>query len=170
MAMDEPYEVRSRGQDTGVVELAIDWTLTETPYLGQNGHMPSPDVCVELELANSQSCYVVRRSLHKGAKKTLVGELELRLPDGTVLATGGYGKAWKVTSNSWEYTGDGHALAYEAGAELIDMEFFQFHPTGMIWPPGVMGILVTEGVRGEGGVLTNSKGERFMLTPGPSRI
>jgi succinate dehydrogenase / fumarate reductase flavoprotein subunit len=79
-----------------------------------------------------------------------------------VLATGGYGKAWKVTSNSWEYTGDGPALAYEAGAELIDMEFFQFHPTGMIWPPGVMGILVTEGVRGEGGVLTNSKGERFM--------
>src|SRR5713226_4135325 len=79
-----------------------------------------------------------------------------------VLATGGYGKAWKVTSNSWEYTGDGHALAYEAGAELIDMEFFQFHPTGMIWPPGVMGILITEGVRGEGGVLTNSNGERFM--------
>ncbi len=79
-----------------------------------------------------------------------------------VLATGGYGKAWKVTSNSWEYTGDGHALAYEAGAELIDMEFFQFHPTGMIWPPGVMGILITEAVRGEGGVLTNSKGERFM--------
>jgi len=79
-----------------------------------------------------------------------------------VLATGGYGKAWKVTSNSWEYTGDGHALAYEAGAELIDMEFFQFHPTGMIWPPGVMGILVTEGVRGEGGVLTNANGERFM--------
>jgi succinate dehydrogenase / fumarate reductase flavoprotein subunit len=79
-----------------------------------------------------------------------------------VLATGGYGKAWKVTSNSWEYTGDGHALAYAAGAELIDMEFFQFHPTGMIWPPGVMGILITEAVRGEGGVLTNSKGERFM--------
>jgi len=79
-----------------------------------------------------------------------------------VLATGGYGKAWKVTSNSWEYTGDGQALAYEAGAELIDMEFFQFHPTGMIWPPGVMGLLVTEGVRGEGGVLTNSEGKRFM--------
>jgi len=79
-----------------------------------------------------------------------------------VLATGGYGKAWKVTSNSWEYSGDGHALAYQAGAELIDMEFFQFHPTGMIWPPGVMGILVTEGVRGEGGVLKNSEGERFM--------
>src|SRR5436309_9137162 len=79
-----------------------------------------------------------------------------------VLATGGYGKAWKVTSNSWEYTGDGPALAYEAGAELIHMEFFQFHPTGMIWPPGVMGILVTEGVRGEGGLLQNSKKERFM--------
>src|SRR5438105_5783334 len=79
-----------------------------------------------------------------------------------VLATGGHGKARTVTSNSWEYTGDGPALAYEAGAELIDMEFFQFHPTGMIWPPGVMGILITEAVRGEGGVLTNSNGERFM--------
>src|ERR1700704_1535632 len=81
-----------------------------------------------------------------------------------VLATGGIGRAYKITSNSWEYTGDGHSLAYEAGAELIDMEFFQFHPTGMIWPPGVMGLLVTEGVRGEGGVLTNSAGKRFMWT------
>jgi len=80
-----------------------------------------------------------------------------------VLATGGIGKAWQITSNSWEYTGDGHALAYEAGAELIDMEFVQFHPTGMVWPPGVRGILVTEGVRGEGGVLTNAAGERFMF-------
>ncbi len=79
-----------------------------------------------------------------------------------VLATGGVGKAYRVTSNSWEYTGDGQALAYEAGAELIDMEFLQFHPTGMVWPPGVMGLLVTEGVRGEGGILRNSKGERFM--------
>jgi succinate dehydrogenase / fumarate reductase flavoprotein subunit len=80
-----------------------------------------------------------------------------------VLATGGIGKAWQITSNSWEYTGDGHALAYEAGAELIDMEFVQFHPTGMVWPPSVRGILVTEGVRGEGGVLKNSTGERFMF-------
>lgn len=80
----------------------------------------------------------------------------------TVLATGGYGKIWKVTSNSWEYTGDGHAMAYEVGADLIDMEFFQFHPTGMVWPPGVMGLLVTEAVRGEGGILRNAKGERFM--------
>jgi succinate dehydrogenase / fumarate reductase, flavoprotein subunit len=80
-----------------------------------------------------------------------------------VLATGGIGKAWQITSNSWEYTGDGHALAYDAGAELIDMEFVQFHPTGMVWPPGVRGILVTEGVRGEGGVLRNAAGERFMF-------
>jgi succinate dehydrogenase / fumarate reductase, flavoprotein subunit len=80
-----------------------------------------------------------------------------------VLATGGTGKAWKVTSNSWEYTGDGQALAYNVGAELIDMEFIQFHPTGMVWPPGVRGILVTEGVRGEGGILRNKNGERFMF-------
>jgi succinate dehydrogenase / fumarate reductase, flavoprotein subunit len=80
-----------------------------------------------------------------------------------VLATGGIGKAWQITSNSWEYTGDGHALAYEAGAELIDMEFVQFHPTAMVWPPSVRGVLVTEGVRGEGGVLKNSTGERFMF-------
>jgi succinate dehydrogenase / fumarate reductase flavoprotein subunit len=80
-----------------------------------------------------------------------------------VLATGGIGRAYKITSNSWEYTGDGHSLAYEAGAELIDMEFVQFHPTGMVWPPSVMGILVTEGVRGEGGILTNKEGRRFMF-------
>ncbi len=80
-----------------------------------------------------------------------------------VLATGGIGRAFKITSNSWEYTGDGHALAYHAGASLMDMEFVQFHPTGMIWPPSVRGILVTEGVRGEGGVLRNRHGERFMF-------
>jgi succinate dehydrogenase / fumarate reductase flavoprotein subunit len=80
-----------------------------------------------------------------------------------VLATGGLGKAFKITSNSWEYTGDGHALAYDAGAELIDMEFVQFHPTGMVWPPSVRGILVTEGVRGEGGILYNSERRRFMF-------
>jgi succinate dehydrogenase / fumarate reductase flavoprotein subunit len=80
-----------------------------------------------------------------------------------VLATGGIGKAYSITSNSWEYTGDGHALAYHAGAELLDMEFVQFHPTGMVWPPSVKGILVTEGVRGEGGVLKNNQGRRFMF-------
>ncbi len=80
-----------------------------------------------------------------------------------ILATGGIGKAFRITSNSWEYTGDGHALAYRAGADLRDMEFVQFHPTGMVWPLSVAGILVTEGVRGEGGVLRNSEGKRFMF-------
>ena len=84
-----------------------------------------------------------------------------------VLATGGIGRAFRITSNSWEYTGDGHALAYDAGAELIDMEFVQFHPTGMVWPPSVRGILVTEGVRGEGGILLNSEGRRFMFDDVP---
>ncbi|HWG59248.1 MAG TPA: FAD-binding protein [Candidatus Acidoferrales bacterium] len=87
-----------------------------------------------------------------------------------VIATGGIGKAWKVTSNSWECTGDGMALAYEAGAELLDMEFVQFHPTGMVWPPGVQGILVTEAVRGEGGILRNKDGERFMQKYDPKRM
>ncbi|MEI2810662.1 MAG: fumarate reductase/succinate dehydrogenase flavoprotein subunit [Nocardioides sp.] len=80
-----------------------------------------------------------------------------------VLATGGIGKSFKVTSNSWEYTGDGHALALRAGAQLINMEFIQFHPTGMVWPPSVKGILVTESVRGDGGILKNSEGKRFMF-------
>jgi len=87
-----------------------------------------------------------------------------------VMATGGIGKAWKITSNSWEYTGDGMALAYGAGAELMDMEFVQFHPTGMVWPPGVQGILVTEAVRGEGGVLRNKLGERFMEKYDPKKL
>jgi succinate dehydrogenase / fumarate reductase flavoprotein subunit len=87
-----------------------------------------------------------------------------------VIATGGIGKAWPVTSNSWEYTGDGMALAYETGAELMDMEFVQFHPTGMVWPPGVQGLLVTEAVRGEGGILRNKLGERFMEKYDPKRM
>ncbi len=91
------------------------------------------------------------------------GRFHLFRAKAVVLATGGIGRAYKITSNSWEYTGDGHALAYHAGATLMDMEFVQFHPTGMIWPPSVRGILVTEGVRGEGGVLRNSNGERFMF-------
>src|SRR5499427_3427335 len=80
-----------------------------------------------------------------------------------ILATGGVGKSYKVTSNSWEYTGDGHALALRAGAALINMEFLQFHPTGMVWPPSVKGVLVTESVRGDGGILKNSEGKRFMF-------
>ena len=91
------------------------------------------------------------------------GRFRLFKAKAVVLATGGIGRAFRITSNSWEYTGDGHALAYQAGAELIDMEFVQFHPTGMVWPPSVRGILVTEGVRGEGGVLLNSMKKRFMF-------
>jgi succinate dehydrogenase / fumarate reductase flavoprotein subunit len=87
-----------------------------------------------------------------------------------IMATGGAGKIWRVTSNSWEYTGDGMEMAYSAGAELIDMEFAQFHPTGMIWPLSVRGILVTEGVRCEGGVLLNSENERFMFNYTPDRF
>src|SRR5947209_8570350 len=91
------------------------------------------------------------------------GEFVLFEAPAIVLATGGVGKSYKVTSNSWEYTGDGHALALRAGATLINMEFIQFHPTGMVWPPSVRGILVTESVRGDGGVLKNSEGKRFMF-------
>jgi succinate dehydrogenase / fumarate reductase flavoprotein subunit len=91
------------------------------------------------------------------------GEFVLFKAKAVVLATGGIGKAWKITSNSWEYTGDGQATALWAGADLIDMEFVQFHPTGMVWPASVRGILVTEGVRGDGGTLKNKNGERFMF-------
>jgi succinate dehydrogenase / fumarate reductase, flavoprotein subunit len=91
------------------------------------------------------------------------GRFKIFRAKAVVLATGGIGRAYKITSNSWEYTGDGHALAYRAGAELIDMEFVQFHPTGMVWPQSVCGILVTEGVRGEGGILMNKEGRRFMF-------
>ena len=91
------------------------------------------------------------------------GRFKLFRAKAVILATGGIGRAYKITSNSWEYTGDGHSLAYHAGAELLDMEFVQFHPTGMVWPPSVRGILVTEGVRGEGGVLRNKDGKRFMF-------
>jgi succinate dehydrogenase / fumarate reductase flavoprotein subunit len=91
------------------------------------------------------------------------GRIQIFRARAVVLATGGIGRAYQITSNSWEYTGDGHTLAYDAGAELIDMEYVQFHPTGMVWPPSVRGILVTEGVRGEGGILVNKEGRRFMF-------
>lgn len=96
-----------------------------------------------------------------------LGKFKLFKAKAIVMATGGIGRAFKVTSNSWEYTGDGQAQAYFAGADLIDMEFVQFHPTGMVWPPSVKGILVTEGVRGEGGILKNKNGERFMFNDIP---
>jgi succinate dehydrogenase / fumarate reductase, flavoprotein subunit len=95
------------------------------------------------------------------------GKFKLFGAKAVILATGGIGRAFRISSNSWEYTGDGHALGYNAGAELMDMEFVQFHPTGMVWPPSVAGILVTEGVRGEGGILLNSNSERFMFNDIP---
>ncbi len=104
-----------------------------------------------------------------GYRRT-TGEFVVFKARAVVLATGGIGKGWQITSNSWEYTGDGHALGYGAGAELIDMEFVQFHPTGMVWPPGVVGLLVTEAVRGEGGFLRNGDGERFMERYDPKRM
>ncbi len=98
------------------------------------------------------------------------GQFILFKAKAVILATGGAGKAWKITSNSWEYTGDGYALAYNAGAELMGMEFTQFHPTGMVWPPSVKGLLVTEGVRGDGGILLNNKKERFMFQYIPEKF
>ncbi|HYU80656.1 MAG TPA: fumarate reductase/succinate dehydrogenase flavoprotein subunit [Vicinamibacterales bacterium] len=125
-----------------------------TVYLGVTVHMEHTVASLLVDSGRAAGALAYDRErgrFHVFAAKTLI------------LATGGVGRAYKITSNSWEGTGDGHALAYRAGAELIDMEFIQFHPTGMVWPPSVKGILVTEGVRGEGGVLKNSKGRRFMF-------
>jgi succinate dehydrogenase / fumarate reductase flavoprotein subunit len=125
-----------------------------TVYLGVQVHMEH--TVIDLLLDGGRAAGVVAYDRERGRFKVFSAKA-------VVLATGGLGRAYKVTSNSWEGTGDGHALAYRAGAELIDMEFIQFHPTGMVWPPSVKGILVTEGVRGEGGVLKNSEGRRFMF-------
>jgi succinate dehydrogenase / fumarate reductase flavoprotein subunit len=123
-------------------------------YLGVTVHMEH--TVVELLLDERGAAGVVSYDRERGRFQVFHAKA-------VIFATGGVGRAFKVTSNSWEGTGDGHALAYRAGAELIDMEFIQFHPTGMVWPPSVKGILVTEGVRGEGGVLRNSEGRRFMF-------
>jgi succinate dehydrogenase / fumarate reductase flavoprotein subunit len=123
-------------------------------YKGMTVHMEH--TVIELILDNGRAAGVVAYDRERGRFHVFQAKA-------IVLATGGLGRAFRVTSNSWEGTGDGHALAYRAGAELIDMEFIQFHPTGMVWPPSVRGILVTEGVRGEGGVLKNSEGRRFMF-------
>jgi len=121
--------------------------------------------------------YTVTRLLKDGeriagafAYRRATGEFVVFRARAVVMATGGIGKCYRITSNSWEYTGDGHALGYEAGAQLVDMEFVQFHPTGMVSPPGVVGLLVTEAVRGEGGLLRNSEGERFMERYDPKRM
>ena len=123
-------------------------------YTGMTVHMEH--TVVDLILDGGRAAGVVAYDRERG-------RFHLFAAKAIVLATGGIGRAYRITSNSWEGTGDGHALAYRAGAELIDMEFIQFHPTGMVWPPSVRGILVTEGVRGEGGVLKNSEGRRFMF-------
>jgi succinate dehydrogenase / fumarate reductase flavoprotein subunit len=123
-------------------------------YLGMTVHMEH--TVIELLLDGGRAAGVLAYDRERGRFHVFNAKA-------IVLATGGIGRAYKITSNSWEGTGDGHALAYRAGAELIDMEFIQFHPTGMVWPPSVRGILVTEGVRGEGGVLKNSDGKRFMF-------
>jgi succinate dehydrogenase / fumarate reductase flavoprotein subunit len=125
-----------------------------TTYLGVTVHMEH--TIVDLILDDSR----IAGALGYDRKS---GHFNVFAAKAVILATGGIGRAYQVTSNSWEGTGDGHALAYRAGAELIDMEFVQFHPTGMVWPLSVKGILVTEGVRGEGGVLKNSEGRRFMF-------
>jgi len=125
-----------------------------TVYLGVTVHMEY--TVIDLLLEDGHVAGVLAYDRERGRFHAFAAKA-------VVLATGGVGRAYKITSNSWEGTGDGHALAYRAGAELIDMEFVQFHPTGMVWPPSVKGILVTEGVRGEGGVLKNSEGRRFMF-------
>ena len=124
-------------------------------------HMENIEVfmeCTVSDILKSGNRAVGALAYYRSSGKLVVFEA-----GSVILATGGIGKAYRVTSNSWEYTGDGHALAYLAGADLIDMEFVQFHPTGMVWPPSVKGTLVTEGVRGDGGILVNSEGERFMF-------
>ena len=134
------------------------------------------DFCVHQGIFTHMECTGLDILLDNGRVSGLLaywretGRFVLFKTKAIILATGGGGKAWKITSNSWEYTGDGLGMAYRAGAELIDMEFTQFHPTGMVWPPSVKGILVTEGVRGDGGILLNSEGTRFMFNYIPKKF
>ena len=134
------------------------------------------DFCIHKGIATHMECTGLDLLLDEGRVAGLVGywretgRFVIFKAKAVIFATGGGGKAWQISSNSWEYTGDGLGIAYRAGAELIDMEFTQFHPTGMVWPPSVKGILVTEGVRGEGGLLLNNKGERFMFKYIPEKF
>jgi len=134
------------------------------------------DFCVHQGIATHMECIALDVLTTNGAVNGLVaywrdtGRFVLFKTKAIIFATGGAGRAWSVTSNSWEYTGDGAAMAYRSGAELMDLEFTQFHPTGMVWPPSVKGILVTEGVRGEGGILFNNKNERFMFNYIPEKF
>ncbi len=134
------------------------------------------DFCIHKGIHTHMECTGLDLVLDNGRIAGLVGywretgRFVLFKTKAIIMATGGGGKAWRITSNSWEYTGDGLGMAYRAGAELIDMEFTQFHPTGMVWPPSVRGILVTEGVRGDGGILKNNKNERFMFNYIPKKF
>lgn len=134
------------------------------------------DFCIHKGIACHMECTGLDLLLDSGKVAGLVaywrdtGRFVIFKTKAVIFATGGGGKAWQITSNSWEYSGDGLGMAYRGGAELIDMEFTQFHPTGMIWPPSVRGVLVTEGVRGDGGVLLNYKGERFMFNYIPEKF
>ena len=134
------------------------------------------DFCIHQGISTHMECIALDVLTKDGAVNGLVaywretGRFVLFKTKAIIFATGGAGRAWSVTSNSWEYTGDGAAMAYRAGAELMDLEFTQFHPTGMVWPPSVKGILVTEGVRGEGGILLNNKNERFMFNYIPPKF
>ena len=134
------------------------------------------DFCIHQGIATHMECIALDILKTNGKVSGLVaywretGRFVIFKAKAIIFATGGAGRAWSVTSNSWEYTGDGLGMAYRAGAELMDLEFTQFHPTGMIWPPSVKGILVTEGVRGEGGVLLNNKNERFMFNYIPEKF
>jgi succinate dehydrogenase / fumarate reductase flavoprotein subunit len=134
------------------------------------------DFCIHKGIATHMECTGLDLLLDDGKVAGMVaywretGRFVIYKTKAVIFATGGGGRAWEVTSNSWEYTGDGLGMAYRAGAQLIDMEFTQFHPTGMMWPPSVKGTLVTEGVRGDGGVLLNNKGERFMFKNIPEKF
>ena len=134
------------------------------------------DFCIHQGIATHMECIALDILTKNNTVSGLVaywretGRFIIFKTKAIILATGGAGRAWSITSNSWEYTGDGLAMAYRAGAELMDLEFTQFHPTGMVWPPSVKGILVTEGVRGEGGVLLNNKNERFMFNYIPKKF
>ena len=134
------------------------------------------DFCIHQGIATHMECIALDILKTDNAVSGLVaywretGRFVIFKTKSIILATGGAGRAWSVTSNSWEYSGDGSGMAYRAGAELMDLEFTQFHPTGMVWPPSVKGILVTEGVRGEGGVLLNNKNERFMFNYIPEKF
>ncbi|CAN5858616.1 fumarate reductase/succinate dehydrogenase flavoprotein subunit [soil metagenome] len=181
-AREAPQRVRELEQWGAVFDRTRDGRILQRPFGGHThprlahvGDRTGLEMIRTLQdrtVASGVRVYMettITRLVTSGER--VVGAIGYRRVDGKpvafsagaiVLATGGIGRSYAVTSNSWEYTADGHALAYRAGAELIDMEFVQFHPTGMVWPPGVRGLLVTEAVRGEGGILRNVLGERFM--------